>query len=126
MGLSRKIVGAAACHRREGRSCLRVALASWLGIDLLGELPVGREGTLEVQRTCSESDPLHQWADAPWSSECALGRGDGQCCIYVSFTIWESKGDVYINSLHRVTSTRECRAMAHTGKGNMLLLPCLL
>lgn len=25
--------------------------------------------------------------------------------MYLSFTIWESEGDVYVNSLHRVTST---------------------
>lgn len=49
----------------------------------MGELAVEREGVLEVQRTCSEADSLHQWVDAPQSSEWALWRGDGQCCIYV-------------------------------------------
>lgn len=45
--------------------------------------------------------------------------------LYLSFSIQESQGDVYINSLHRVTSTWECVAMAHTDKGNTSLLPCL-
>lgn len=44
----------------------------------LGELAVEREGMLELQRTCSEADPLHQWVDAPRSSEWALWGGDGQ------------------------------------------------
>lgn len=44
--------------------------------------------------------------------------------MYLSFTIRETKGDAYINSLHWVTSTWECIALAHTGKGNTLL-PCL-
>lgn len=46
--------------------------------------------------------------------------------MYLSFAFQESKGDVYVNSFHRVASTWECIAIARTGKESVLLLPCLL
>lgn len=72
----------------------------------LAELAVERECTSEVPRTCSKADPLRWWMDAPQSLSGACEEEMVSAAfLYLSFSIQESQGEVYINSSHRVTST---------------------